>query len=860
MAAENYQALNQILTKDFILDGQRIWLQCNPKRLVSSVANISVAAIQERPCFLCSTNRPAEQKGVEFEDFTILVNPFPVFQRHFTIANGHQPQTIRGHFGTFLRLAKEMDDCVVFYNGPKCGASAPDHLHFQAGSKGAMPLEMDLNLLAAKQRGIFDSGNEKVHALTPPQAAGNVRPEFTTWRTNHVATVYSGQGIELLELKGLLRGGWLLEGSDEKALIAVFDRLILVMTTGMEEPMMNVLGWYSKGVWQCLVFPRKAHRPSCYYREDEGKMLISPASVEMGGLVVAARLEDFERMTEGDLRTIFKEVSMSEVAVSAISEQFLESWGEPLLEVGIVSATEIPFTFPEPFRMVQTGKIVQGHCMVCLNNGKIEFRQATYSEDIEDPRSKQQGISDFGKKQSKCANPAKSCEEFTSGIQFENEQYDSLEFEAIKPESACFELPEVKIGIGFHWERTEKQVFEGRLKFLVEGDKLTAVNRVPLESYLTSVISSEMSAKASGELLKAHAVISRSWLMAQVRQKGKNTGKVSEMVETETERIKWYDREDHTLYDVCADDHCQRYQGITKASTVQVREAIRDTRGQTLVSEGEICDARFSKCCGGIMEFFENCWENEPKKYLQGLADCDVQTALKTTASVPNANAGLKIFASNSEASSIPNHALTPPQAAGNARSEFNAPSVRLVSGNQSISFPDLTDEANARAWILGTPPAFCNTTDKRILEQVLNNYDQETTDFFRWKLRYTTLEISQLAQKRSGIDFGEILDLIPVERGVSGRLIKLRVVGSKRTIILGKELEIRRTFSASHLYSSAFVIEKTADGFELIGAGWGHGVGLCQIGAAVMGEQGYDYQAILSHYYSNTELINQYL
>ena len=417
-------------------------------------------------------------------------------------------------------------------------------------------------------------------------------------------------------------------------------------------------------------------------------------------------------------------------------------------------------------------------------------------------------------------------------MEFEGDFFDNLEFVSVQSNGARFELPEVKIGIGFHWERTEKQAFEGHLKFLVEGDKLTAVNRVPLESYLTSVISSEMSAKASRELLKAHAVISRSWLMSQICQKGKNIGKVSGMVETETERIKWYDREDHTLYDVCADDHCQRYQGITKASTEQVRDAIRATRGQTLVCEGKICDARFSKCCGGVMETFENCWENKPKNYLLGLADCDLQMALKAQNSI------LKV----------------------RKFSEFDALSARLISGNQDISFPDLCDEANVRAWILGSPPAFCNTTDKRILEQVLNNYDQETTDFFRWKVRYTTEEISQLARERSGIDFGKILDLIPVERGVSGRLIKLRVVGSKRSMILGKELEIRRTFSASHLYSSAFVIEKTVDGFELIGAGWGHGVGLCQIGAAVMGEQGYDYQVILSHYYPNTKLINHYL
>lgn len=735
MAADNYRALNQILTKDFNIDGQRFRLQCNPKRLVSSAANTSAAAIQERPCFLCAGNRPMEQKGVDFEDFTILVNPFPVFPKHFTIANGHEPQRIHGRFGAFLRLAKTMDDAVVFYNGPKCGASAPDHLHFQAGNKGVMPIETDV-----------DAFREKA------------------------CLVWGKEGVELLELKDVLRGGWLLTGSDEQTLTAVFDRLLETMKTDVEEPMMNVLGWFTDGCWQCIIFPRKAHRPSCYFKEGAEKMLISPASVEMGGLVVAARLEDFERMTEEDLRRIFTEVSMSEDAVTALSTRFKENISEPLLEVGIVSGQKIPFFFAEPYRCAQTGKIVEGAFQAVLCNGKVSFG---------------------------------------------NDMFDQLDFEAVKAEGARFELPEVKIGIGFHWERMEKQAFEGHLKFLVEGDRLTAVNRVPLESYLTSVISSEMSAKASTELLKAHAVISRSWLMSQIRQKGKNKGKVSGMVETATERIKWYDREDHTLYDVCADDHCQRYQGITKAGTTQVREAIRATWGQTLVSEGEICDARFSKCCGGVMETFENCWEQEPKAYLMGLADY-----------VVNLPAG----------------------------------DLTVGSGNQSIAIPDITQEANARAWILGTPPAFCNTTDKQILEQVLNNYDQETTDFYRWKVAYTTDEISRLAFERSGIDFGDILDLIPVERGVSGRLIKLKVVGSKRTMVIGKELEIRRMFSNSHLYSSAFVVKKTSDGFELIGAGWGHGVGLCQIGAAVMGDQGYDYQAILSHYYPNTELIPYYL
>lgn len=429
---------------------------------------------------------------------------------------------------------------------------------------------------------------------------------------------------------------------------------------------------------------------------------------------------------------------------------------EPLLEVGIVSGTELNFYFPVAFNLVGGTETWSGSHSVCFENGMIRF---------------------------------------------ENNLYEVLEFVPVSQDNAAFELLNVKIGINFHWERTEKQVFEGRLKFIVEDSKLTAVNRVPLESYLTSVISSEMSAKASAELLKAHAVISRSWLLSQIQQKGKNEHTNPGFIENEEKRLRWYDREDHQHFDVCADDHCQRYQGITKASTPQVRQAIEATRGQVMLSEEDICDARFSKCCGGMLEEFQYCWEDSPKPYLVGLADTQGDPVL-----------------------------------------------------------PNLREEKNAEAWILGTPPSFCNTRDKAILEQVLNNYDQETADFYRWKISYSTEEISALAKQRSGIDFGEILELLPLERGVSGRIVQLKIVGSKKTLILGKELEIRRTLSTTHLYSSAFVVEKTENGFILHGAGWGHGVGLCQIGAAMMGEKGFTYAEILDHYYPNTKLKTIYL
>jgi len=394
-------------------------------------------------------------------------------------------------------------------------------------------------------------------------------------------------------------------------------------------------------------------------------------------------------------------------------------------------------------------------------------------------------------------------------ILFNGEMYDSLQFDPTDMESASFELKDVTIGINFHWERKENQVFKGSLRFIVENNKITAINYLSVEEYLTSVISSEMSATASLELLKAHAVISRSWLLAQI-QKNKEIEEsqiqYSTMTESEGELVKWYDREDHTNFDICADDHCQRYQGITRASTEIVKQAIAETRGELLMYDDKICDARYSKSCGGVFEEFQNCWEDIKYPYLIGKRD--------------------------------------------------------LPEGSP---MPDLTIENNAREWILTSPESFCNTSDKVVLSQVLNNYDQETVHFYRWKVEYTTEEISELVARRSGTDYGLITDLIPVERGTSGRLIKLKIVGTKRTRVIGKELEIRRTLSNSHLYSSAFVVEKEkgTDGnpvkFTLLGAGWGHGVGLCQIGAAVMGEKGYNYNSILLHYFVNASVEKLY-
>lgn len=429
----------------------------------------------------------------------------------------------------------------------------------------------------------------------------------------------------------------------------------------------------------------------------------------------------------------------------------------PYVKVGIMSAPVIQFRFVGEFRCLETG----GAC--------LESNSATFEN---------------GK------------------IRFDNQLFDQLSFVPVDEKTALFELVDVTIGVDFHWERKENQQFQGALNLIVENGKLTAVNRLLIEDYLYSVIASEMSAKASLELLKAHAIISRSWLLAPMLNSNVTQGVAVNETRTVDEVIKWYERDAHENFDVCADDHCQRYQGVSRISTPLVREAIDATRGEVLTYGGEICDARFSKSCGGVAELFENCWAPVHHDYL---------TAVIDNPQVP------EIYA-------------------------------------------DLTVEENADRWIRTAPEAFCNTTDKEILEQVLNNYDQETTDFYRWKVQYTQAELSALVKKRSGIDFGTITNLVPVERGTSGRLTKLKIVGTLKTLTVGKELEIRKWLSESHLYSSAFVIDRTTEGdFILTGAGWGHGVGLCQIGAAVMGAKGYKYDEILLHYFRGSSIEKRY-
>ena len=334
---------------------------------------------------------------------------------------------------------------------------------------------------------------------------------------------------------------------------------------------------------------------------------------------------------------------------------------------------------------------------------------------------------------------------------------------------ASFAVNDVTIGIGFHWERNERQAFRGGLRILQRPGGLTVINDVELEDYVTSVISSEMSAACPPDLLKAHAVISRSW-MWYPKANPEARGPGTEFIQTPGELIRWYGRESHEDYDVCADDHCQRYQGITKVFSESVQQAVRDTKGQMLMFEGGICDARFSKCCGGVSEEYRVAWDDRNIPYLSSVVD------------------------------------------------------------------------------------PYCDTNDKELLAQILPDFDRETRDFRRWRVEYGSEELGRIVRQRVGVDLGAIRELEPMARGKSGRIYRLKMVGARDTLIIGKELEIRRALSMSHLYSSGFNVGRVGDRFVLKGWGWGHGVGLCQIGAAVMASRGIGYREILKHYYPGTE------
>ena len=724
-------------------------VQWNPARIVSTGAKIDKKTLGDRPCFLCDKNRPKEQISKQIDErFLLLVNPFPILPIHFTIpARKHQPQSIYKNYGEMHRFLSLHSELMVFYNGPKCGASAPDHLHFQAGTSGILPLQANWQRLSRNLTDIISLNDDEKIALIHDF----VVPAFVIISKS--------------------------EDSDE----ALFQRLYKSMPVRGDEtePMMNIIAWRKGDEYISVVIPREKHRPEAYFAEGDAQMMVSPGALDMSGLIITPREEDFRKLTEESATAILQECGVSTDKMNRIVTKLkaskeaelqvgtsaLYSYDkEPEVKVGIVSGQKIHFSLNKPY--LAKGETVIGE-------QEVEFSEG--------------------------------------GVLWNGNQYSSLTFH---PQSAdaSFSLNDVTIGVNFHWERKETQTFLGTLRFVVESDKICAINELPVEKYLESVISSEMSATSSLELLKAHAVISRSWLLAQMKKRrdvAESGNNFFSFTKKEDMLIRWYDREDHTIFDVCADDHCQRYQGITKETSPHVAEAIRQTKGQVLLDGDEICDARFSKCCGGVTEEFQYCWEDTPKNYLTAVRD--------------------------------------------------------IALGIES-TLPNLTNEEEAEKWIRFNPPAFCNTQDKRILSQVLNDYDQETVDFNRWKVTLTQEKLQQLIADRLKMDLDSILDMKSVERGTSGRISKLQIIGTEKTFTIGKELEIRRTLSDSHLLSSAFIVDKydideqgVPQRFELIGAGWGHGVGLCQIGAAVMGEEGYLYDAILLHYYQGAEIKKLY-
>ena len=746
-ARHRFRDLKHVETRQF---SDQLKLQWNPARIVSTGARIDKKTLGERPCFLCDKNRPKEQMSKQIDEkFHLLVNPFPILPVHFTIpARKHQPQLIYKNYGEMHRFISLHSDLMVFYNGPKCGASAPDHLHFQAGTNGILPLQTNWQRLSRNLTDIISLNDEEKISVV----RNFIVPAF----------VIISKSAE----------------SDE----ALFRRLYKAMPQRGDEtePMMNIISWRKGEEFISVVIPREKHRPEAYFAEGDAQFVVSPGALDMSGLIITPREEDFRKLTEEKALSLLQECGVSEEKMNAIiaklkaskdaedaaeaSSTLYNKGKQPDVTVGIVSAQKIHFSLNKPY--LAKGEKVLGEQVVEFSEG---------------------------------------------GVLWNGNQYSQLTFH---PQSAdaSFSLSDVTIGVNFHWERKETQTFLGTLRFVVESDKIVAINELPVEKYLESVISSEMSATSSLELLKAHAVISRSWLLAQMKKRrevAENGNNFFSFTKKEDTLIRWYDREDHTLFDVCADDHCQRYQGITKETSPHVAEAIRQTKGQILMDGEEICDARFSKCCGGITEEFQYCWEDTPKTYLTA---------------------------------------------------------VRDIALGVEHTLPNLTNEEEAEKWIRFNRPAFCNTQDKKILSEVLNDYDQETVNFYRWKETLSQEKLQQLIADKLKMDLGAILDMKAVERGKSGRISKLQLIGTEKTFTIGKELEIRRTLSDSHLLSSAFVVDKydkdemgVPQRFELIGAGWGHGVGLCQIGAAVMGEQGYHYDAILLHYYQGAEIKKLY-
>lgn len=760
-AKARFDALQERVKIREIASGEiRLGVQFNPDRIVSTGAKITRAEIRKRPCFLCDHNRPTLQTSLAMGGkFQLLVNPYPILPDHLTIpTRRHRPQQLDALLAALTAMVWRAPQLLTFYNGARCGASAPDHAHLQAGRRGIVPIERDWKFYEPKL--------EKVYPLTAAEEA--TREEMG----------YEESRAGIYRLHGYACPAFVVEGETETSGCRLLGRLLdaLAKEDGRAEADFNLLAWRENGTLAaddrmvCVVFPRRKHRPDCYTASGSAQMLISPGAIDMGGLIITPREEDFDRLTAKQAAAILREVAITDSEAAAVSRR--------LSEKRMIRAALLPTDTPDGKEPTVSVGI--------MRTERLRFAlHAPYTA---------KGLVAEGCQEAECKD---------GGILWHGNIYRELTF-ASETADASFTLEDVVIGKDFHWERSEAQTFRGMLRLVVDEDKLVVINELSVEEYLCSVISSEMSAASSLELLKTHAIVSRSWLLRQIRRRRapRTEGGAAffSFERKENEFVRWYDREDHTLFDVCADDHCQRYQGITRQSSPLVRQAVEATRGKVLTHDGAICDARFSKCCGGISERYSTCWEDKDPAYLQPVADNPTGQA-------------------------------------------------------------SLASEAEAEAWIKGRPQAFCNTNNAAFLNQVLNDYDCETMDFYRWRVVLTQEETARRIREKCDADLGEILRLEPVARGASGRISRLRITGTQGVLTIGKELEIRRILSDTHLKSSAFVVENgpETDGvpqsFTLIGAGWGHGVGMCQIGAAAMADKGYACEDILRHYYKNTEI-----
>lgn len=764
-ARKNYANLEQVKTRQLTISNpedsdvaQRglrentLSVQWNPARIISTGASISSEDIQKRPCFLCDHNRPKEQHALKMEKhYQILVNPYPILPQHFTIpSRRHTPQSIWAHFSTMRHMAWTMPKHIIFYNGPMCGASCPDHMHLQAGQRGIVPIEKDWK--------IYENYLQKIYPLTGAQTASMKEAGNDSDRCG------------LFLLKGYVCPVFVIRSLPAETDSILCQRIYQALPIIEEEnePRINLIAWRQEGgigredEIVTLIFPRKKHRPDCYYASGKEQIIISPGALDMGGLLITPREEDFLKLSPQKAADILREVTMTEEEITPIVESLTDAPKEDVTETE--AATSVPEDSVLPHGIAEDTDVSVG----IMSDTLIRFHiNGEYSAKGQMVNGEQEVVLEDG------------------SIRWNGQLYRNLTFRPMSQderEKGSFSLHGVTIGLQFHWERQETQTFQGTLRLVVHEDKIVAINVLSIEDYLTSVISSEMNADCPMEFLKASAVISRSWLMAQIHKRkalGNKPQSFFTFTKTDKEIVRWHDREDHTIFDVCADDHCQRYQGITRATNTQVLEAVESTHGEVLMYGDEICDARFSKCCGGRTEEFQYAWENIHKPYLQSIDD------------------------------------------------------------------------------------PYCSRADKTLLAQVLNNYDQETPDIYSWEETLTQELLETLLKERLGIAIGKVMALNPIERGPGGHISKLEIVGTAQTITIGKELEIRRALSTTHLLSSAFEItpiyadgNNAPTGFKLNGHGWGHGVGLCQIGAAVMGQEGHSYQEILKFYYRGATIV----